>query len=158
MLRNKLYYRVKPLLPFNVRIAIRRSLARRQRTRQGHAWPVMPGSENPPKDWRGWPEGKKFALVLTHDVESEVGLRKCQKLMQLERELGFRSSFNFIPEGGYSLPSDLKEELQVSGFEIGVHDLHHDGKLFQSRQEFAKKAIRINRHLREWNAVGFRSG
>jgi peptidoglycan/xylan/chitin deacetylase (PgdA/CDA1 family) len=118
----------------------------------------MPGSDKPPKNWRGWPENKKFALVLTHDVESEVGLWKCQKLMELERALGFRSSFNFIPEGGYSLPSDLRQELQTNGFEIGVHDLHHDGKLFHSRQEFAKKAVRINHHLREWNAVGFRSG
>jgi GDP-mannose 6-dehydrogenase len=158
MLRNKLYYRIKPLIPFHVRMALRRSLARRQRARVHGAWPVMPGSEKPPANWRGWPEGKQFALVLTHDVESGTGLSKCPQLMELEAELGFRSSFNFIPEGDYRVPSDVRHGLQKNGFEIGVHDLHHDGKLFLDRTEFAKKATRINRHLREWDAVGFRSG
>jgi hypothetical protein len=52
-----------------------------------------------PTGWPGWPGGKKFALVLTHDVEGAAGLAKCRQLMELEQSLGFRSSFNFIPEG-----------------------------------------------------------
>ena len=71
----------------------------------------MPGSERPPEGWLGWPNSKKFAVVLTHDVEGATGLSKCRKLMQLEHELGFRSSFNFIPEGGYQVPRELREEL-----------------------------------------------
>jgi hypothetical protein len=39
-----------------------------------------------------------------------------------------------------------------------VNDLQHDGKFYRSRQSFAQKAIRINRYLKEWGAVGFRSG
>ena len=41
---------------------------------------------------------------------------------------------------------------------MGVHDLNHDGKLYQSRAGFAAKARRINHYLREWQATGFRSG
>jgi len=78
--------------------------------------------------------------------------------MRLEQELGFRSSFNFIPEGPYNLPEDLRSELQRNGFEIGVHDLHHDGKLYNSRAVFERNAVRINHYLKEWGAVGFRSG
>jgi glycosyltransferase involved in cell wall biosynthesis len=118
----------------------------------------MPGSERPPDNWSGWPEGKKFALVLTHDVEGSPGLRNCRKLMQREIDLGFRSSFNFIPEGEYSVPYDLREELAGNGFEVGIHDLRHDGRLFASRREFSRKAGRINNYLRDWNAAGFRSG
>ncbi len=121
-------------------------------------WPIMPGSEAPPDGWRGWPEGKKFALVLTHDVEAQVGLKKCRELMQVEQELGFRSSFNFIPEGGYTVPRELRDDLTAQGFEVGVHDLQHDGRLYQSRREFKQKAQRINHYLREWGAAGFRSG
>src|SRR5207248_3583108 len=44
------------------------------------------------------------------------------------------------------------------GFEVGIHDLRHDGRLFLSRREFSRKAARINRYLRDWNAAGFRSG
>ena len=67
----------------------------RTRERVTNVWPIMPGSERPPEGWPGWPDGKKFAVVLTHDVETMVGLRKCRQLMELERELGFQSSFKF---------------------------------------------------------------
>ena len=46
----------------------------------------------------------------------------------------------------------------MNGFEIGVHDLNHDGHLYRSRGLFSKKAKDINRYLQEWDAVGFRSG
>ena len=118
----------------------------------------MPGSEHPPENWPGWPEGKKFALILTHDVESKTGLNRCRSLMQLELDLGFRSSFNFIPEGSYRVPAELREELTTSGFEVGIHDLKHDGCLFFSRRNFKRRAVRINGYAREWGASGFRSG
>jgi len=117
----------------------------------------MPGSERPPENWPGWPEGKKFALILTHDVEEQIGLDKCRELMRLERKLGFRSSFNFIPEGDYTVPRKLRDELTQNGFEVGIHDLKHDGRLFASRREFSQRATRINRYLAEWQVVGFRS-
>jgi glycosyltransferase involved in cell wall biosynthesis len=78
--------------------------------------------------------------------------------MQLELDLGFRSSFNFIPEGNYRVPSELREELTASGFEVGIHDLKHDGHLFASHREFKRRAVRINDYAREWGASGFRSG
>jgi glycosyltransferase involved in cell wall biosynthesis len=118
----------------------------------------MPGSEIPPENWPGWPGGKKFAFVLTHDVESGAGLGKCQPLMQLEMELGFYSSFNFIPEGSYRVPAELREELTDGGFEVGIHDLKHDGHLFASHRGFKRRAERINGYARKWGASGFRSG
>jgi hypothetical protein len=96
MLRNTIYYRVKPFIPQAVRSAVRRRIAARTRERVTGVWPIMPGSERKPEGWPGWRDGKKFALVLTHDVETMVGLRKCRQLMELERELGFQSSFNFV--------------------------------------------------------------
>jgi predicted glycosyltransferase len=130
----------------------------RLRKRIGDIWPIMPGSERPPENWRGWPEGKKFAFVLTHDVESKEGLSKCRGLMKLEQNLGFRSSFNFIPEGSYRVPSELRNELTASGFEVGIHDLKHNGHLFASRRKFKRSAAKINGYAREWGASGFRSG
>ncbi len=158
MLRNKIYYRVKPFVPQTLRTAVRRRFAQRLRDRVQETWPIMPGSEQPPEDWRGWPEEKKFAFVLSHDVEGENGLNKCRQLMEIEMELGFRSSFNFIPEGDYRVPRELREELTRNGFEVGVHDLQHDGRLYQSRREFRQKAARINHYVHEWGASGFRSG
>ena len=51
---------------------------------------------------------------------------------------------------------ELRDELTSNGFEVGVHDLHHDGKLYRNRASFADKATRINRYLEEWEAAGFR--
>jgi hypothetical protein len=139
-------------------MAIRRWFAFRKRLLVRESWPILPGSEHPPEGWRGWPKGKQFSLILTHDVESNVGLEHCRSLMRLETQLGFRSSFNFVPEGGYPVPRELREELQANGFEVGVQDLKHDGKLFRDRESFRKGARQINRYLKEWGAVGFRAG
>jgi len=158
MYRNRIYYRIKPLVPAAIRLSIRRWISRRQFPGVQHIWPIAPGSERPPANWRGWPEGKKFALVLTHDVEGDDGLAKCRRLMDVEKSLGFRSSFNFIPEGKYRVSPELRAEISAAGFEIGVHDLKHDGRLYRNRDNFRKNAERINGYLKDWNASGFRSG
>jgi glycosyltransferase involved in cell wall biosynthesis len=78
--------------------------------------------------------------------------------MALEQQLGFRSSFNLIPEGEYRVTDKLRDAITSQGFELGVHDLHHDGKLFSNGDDFARKAQRINHYLKAWGAVGFRAG
>jgi len=158
VLFNRLYYRVKPLIPWSARMAIRRFWAVRKRARTGDIWPIYPGSEQPPPGWPGWPEGRQFAFVLTHDVEGPQGLARVQELAELEMSLGFRSAFNFIPEGTYRVPAELRAWLTSHGFEVGVHDLRHDGHLFRCRRDFVRHAARINAYLRDWGAVGFRSG
>ena len=158
MLRNRIYYGLKPFVPQAIRTAVRRKWALHLRDHVGDVWPIMPGSEHPPSNWQGWPDGKKFAFVLTHDVESSAGLANCSSLAQLEIELGFRSSFNFVPEGSYRVPAELREELTESGFEVGIHDLKHDGHLFASHRGFKRRAERINGYASKWGASGFRSG
>ena len=53
-----------------------------------------------------WPDGKRFSFVLTHDIETKEGQAFVRKVADLEEELGFRSSFNFVPER-YSVLSQL---------------------------------------------------
>jgi glycosyltransferase involved in cell wall biosynthesis len=158
MLRNRVYYSLKPLLPRSIRMAVRRWWTVRKRKHVSDIWPIMPGSERPPSGWKGWPNGRKFAFVLSHDVESQEGVDRVRDVMKLEMELGFRSSFNFIPQGSYTVPKELREELTANGFEVGVHDHRHDGYLFSSFRRFKEHAADINRYLNDWNAVGFRSG
>jgi glycosyltransferase involved in cell wall biosynthesis len=96
-------------------------------------------------------------LVLTHDVEGGKGLKRVENLMRLEQRLGFHSCFNFVPEGEYCVDDSLRLTLDAAGFEVGVHGLEHDGKLYSSKGKFAAKAARIGEYLRAWSAVGFRS-
>jgi hypothetical protein len=153
-----LYYFVKPAIPQNLRLALRRNIALRKRSRCADIWPINPATATRPKWWPGWPEGKQFAFVLTHDVEGRKGRDQSKRVAELEMEQGFRSSFNFIPEGEYDTPAWLRDFLVKNGFEVGVHDLHHDGTLYRSRGAFSRAAQRINQHLERWRAVGFRSG
>lgn len=95
-------------------------------------------------------------MVLTHDVDTAAGREKCLDLMRLEQSLGFRSSFNFVPER-YDVSAELHRRLCTNGFEVGVHGLNHDGKLFQSKKIFDERSGKINHYLREWKAVGFRA-
>jgi peptidoglycan/xylan/chitin deacetylase (PgdA/CDA1 family) len=76
--------------------------------------------------------------------------------MGLEKKLGFRSSFNFVPRR-YAVQPDLRNVLTKEGFEVGVHGLYHDGRYFDSREKFRKRAEVINDYLKEWGSVGFRS-
>lgn len=150
------YYYIKPFIPRPLQIILRRPIVKRKRALNTHNWPIDEKAKKPPDGWSGWPGGKRFALVLSHDVDSKKGLRNCLKLMEIEQSLGFRSSFNFVPERYEVLP-ELRHRLNQNGFEIGVHGLRHDGKLFMSRKLFEKRAVRINQYLREWNCSGFYS-
>lgn len=152
------YYHLKPFLPSGLRWAMRRSRIPGILMRHDGSWPIDETASGMPGDWNGWPDGKRFAFVLTHDVESAEGVSKVKDLAGLEMSHGFRSSYNFIPEGSYTDPVELRDWLGCHGFEIGVHDLCHDGHLYESRESFSRNAKSINRYLRDWQAVGFRSG
>ena len=154
-LRNA-YYLAKPLLPRSFQIAMRRKLSRYKRARVSHVWPILESAFNKPDGWLGWPQGKRFALILTHDVDTAKGQTRCIELMNMEKKLGFVSSFNFVPER-YKVDPLLREKLVLEGFEVGVHGLNHDGKLYQSREIFRQRAQKINAYIKEWGAVGFRS-
>jgi hypothetical protein len=139
-------------------MAMRRVIARRLRRQHIDTWPILKSAGEPISGWPGWPEGKKFAFVLTHDVEGTLGLERCRRLAEMDKALGFRSSFNFVPEGEYRFPDSLRLFLDQEGFEVGVHDLHHDGSLYRSARIFRAQSKKINDHLKSWGAVGFRSG
>lgn len=155
---RKLYYGIKPILPRSFRWFGRRLVARRILSRSRPIWPIDARAGQRPSDWPGWPDGREFGLVLTHDVEGQHGVDQVQALAEVEQDLGYRSSFNFIPEGEYSVPPALRSWLAERGFEVGVHDLHHEGHLFDSRESFARQARQINTYLDSWGAVGFRAG
>ena len=169
---KRLYYALKPVLPRRLTRKLRRFYGASKHASFPLGWPVedryvhfqwevirhlvrITGQSSLPFI-HFWPEGRRFAFVLTHDVETAAGQAHVRRVADLEASLGSRSSFNFVPER-YSLDRELLQELRERGFEIGVHGLKHDGKLFSSPDEFARRARRINCYLRELNAVGFRA-
>ncbi|MBV7338351.1 hypothetical protein KFU94_61020 [Chloroflexi bacterium TSY] len=153
---TKVYYQLKPLLPRSTQIWLRRRIAQQKRLDVTGLWPILESAGKAPSGWPGWPDGKQFAFVLTHDVETDVGHERSWPLARLERELNVRSSYNFVPER-YTVSPELRAHLVEHDFEVGVHGLIHDGRLYKSRQIFDERAKKINAYLAEWDAVGFRS-
>jgi len=150
------YYRIKPLMSRRLQILLRRMVAMHKRHAYRAVWPIDPGAGGAPTGFPGWPDGRRFSVVLTHDVDTARGVERCEQLMALEQELGFRSSFNFVAHD-YVLPPSLRHRLVEQGFEIGVHGLEHNRKLYESAETFAEHAEQINDYLKYWGAVGFRS-
>jgi hypothetical protein len=156
ILFTRFYYFVKPVIPRSVQLAMRRRIALWKKAHCKHFWPIDQTAGQAPEGWSGWPEKKKFAFGLMHDVDTQHGRSKCLDLAHLEMELGFRSSFNFVPER-YENSNGFLEDLREKGFEIAVHGLKHDGKLFKSKRIFDKRAKKINVYMRQWKSVGFSS-
>jgi len=155
-MRNlRLYYSLKTMLPRPFQIRLRQMAARRKRRHVADVWPILESAGQAPEGWKGWPEGKRFALVLTHDVETRRGLDRCRMLMDVEERKGFRSAFNFVPQR-YDLTHAMREEMAQRGFEIAIHGLRHDLSLFRSEKEFKRQAVQINDYLDQWGARGFR--
>jgi hypothetical protein len=151
-----LYYLLKPFIPRNVQINLRRKLIKKQRQKYEDIWPIDNSAKKKPAKWKGWPKNKKFAFVLTHDVDTKIGHNKCEQLISLEKSMDVHSSFNFVPER-YTVEPDLRKLLKKNNFEVGVHGLNHDGKLYQSEKIFLFRSEKINKYIADWNVEGFRS-
>jgi peptidoglycan/xylan/chitin deacetylase (PgdA/CDA1 family) len=166
------YYAVKPWLPRAAQLQLRRLYARRQARRDFPAWPVEPllvdhfhahqraalaasGRERLPIV-NFWPEGRRFAAVLTHDVEGPAGVANIPRVLEIEARHGMVSSWNFVAEW-YAIPDGTFDRIRDAGGEIGLHGIKHDGRLFTDRAVFDATLPLIHRYLREWDAVGFRS-
>ncbi len=105
-----------------------------------------------------WPEGAPSCAMMTHDVEGPAGRDFCGELMDLDESFGIKSAFQVVPEVRYEITDAFLDEFLRRGFELNVHDLNHDGKLFGDKQEFARRAQQINTYARKFRTRGFRSG
>ncbi len=165
------YYQVRGLLPRTTQIWLRRHYARIQARTLFPSWPVETGlhdffdlftsiladisGEQVPRI-AAWPHGRAWALVLTHDVETHAGLAALEPVLDLERRLGLRSSWNFAPRR-YKVDDDRVRTLTADGFEVGVHGLHHDGRDLESLARLHERLPAMREAAERWNAVGFRS-
>jgi peptidoglycan/xylan/chitin deacetylase (PgdA/CDA1 family) len=166
------YYRARPLLPRAVQMRMRRSFSRFQSNAQFPRWPVestlhdfydflfalVAGLADQPVPYIGvWPGEWTWALVLTHDVEGQMGYDKLPELLRVEVEAGYRSSWNFVPQNRYVVDDQLVETLHAQGFEVGVHGFKHDGRDLASLATMKRRLPGIRASAERWQASGFRS-
>jgi len=171
-LRN-LYYRLRPMTNRAMRKQIQKFHAGRWQDRSFPQWPVdttvediqermlllameASGADRVPFIWF-WPGRAAGCVVMTHDVETEAGMDYCGSLMDLDEAHGIRASFQLVPEERYRVLPALLDTIRKRGFEVGIQDLNHDGRLFDEREQFQRRALAINRYGREYGARGFRA-
>ena len=170
---KKIYYRLKPMMTRAMQVKAQRMNARsRLRNVLYPKWPhddslrlllnmtlvkLMETTGVSRIPFIGfWPRGCRWAACFTHDVEQSEGLAAMQLMAGIEEEYDIRSTWFIVPERYPVSTSDLSE-ITAKRHEIGIHGLNHDGRLFSSREEFVRRVPLINRYIREWGVVGFRS-
>jgi hypothetical protein len=174
LLLRRVYYFLRPYLLLPIRKRLQRVYLGRWEKIPFPHWPVdctvdrihrkrfalamrEHGVDTVPFIWF-WPDNYTSCAILTHDVEAKAGKMFCSSLMDLDESYGFNSSFQIIPEARYSVPSTYLQLITNRGFEVNVHDLTHDGRLYVDHGEFLRRAKRINEYARQFGAMGFRSG
>jgi len=103
-----------------------------------------------------WPDGYQAAFCFTHDVETQYGYECLPELVELERTYGVRSTINIVPER-YDWDIRFLSDLMKEGFEIGIHGLKHDMRLFESREIFEQRCEKLKKYSDQIGACGFRS-
>lgn len=173
-LMHKAYYLIRPLLPVAVRRHIQEIHLRGWEQSPFPQWPIDQTVENLveqilvlllesknidrlPFIWF-WPHGFLSCTSLTHDVETSAGRDFCEHLMDIDDSFGIKASFQLVPENRYKFPEGFLTRMRERGFEINIHDLNHDGRLFSDREEFLRRAHKINEYGKDYGALGFRSG
>ena len=169
-----LYYRLRPFLSVRVRRQLQRAHLNGWKNILFPRWPVdrtvecllerllilsmkARGIHRVPFVWF-WPHGATSCVIMTHDVEELAGRNFCSQLMDMDDSVGIKASFQIVPEERYPVPDAFLDDIRARGFEINVHDLNHDGGLFADREDFLRRAERINTYGRRYRALGFRAG
>jgi glycosyltransferase involved in cell wall biosynthesis len=167
------YYLFRPLLPVSIRKYIQRWHLRGWERLQFPHWPVdrtvdemfeqtmllslkAQAVDQIPFIWF-WPEGATSGAIMTHDVETALGVRSCPYLMDMEDAFGIKGSFQIIPEQRYEVTDEFLDSIRQRGFEIVVHDLNHDGHLFRDKEQFLQRVKKINSYKERFGASGFRA-
>jgi hypothetical protein len=170
----KTYYFVRALLPVSLRRFLQGAYFSDWRSRPFPTWPVDfavdtlheellrlsmhgAGAQRVPFIWF-WPDGARNCLIMTHDVETQAGRDFTRQLMDLDESYGIKASFQIIPEKRYQVSNEYIQGIRERGFELNIHDLNHDGRLYLRRDEFLRRAKKINEYGRRYDAGGFRAG
>ena len=166
------YYCVRPLMPVGVRKHLQRARLKGWDRISFPHWPVdrtvndlfellmvfslkSQNVERIPFIWF-WPDGAPSSAIMTHDVERAQGRDLCGTLMDIDDAYGIKASFQVVPEQRYEVPPAYLDSITRRGFEVAVHDLNHDGRLYKNREYFTERVAKINSYGRKWGAEGFR--
>ncbi|HLC57833.1 MAG TPA: polysaccharide deacetylase family protein [Candidatus Nanoarchaeia archaeon] len=176
LLNQEYVVKKKPLtagLPFHYhripfRIMINKMLVKLKKRRLKKVFPSWPRdasvdilvhikgviNKSEPRSWAG---NKKYAVMLSHDIDTYGGLKRINKLLEIEKEYVVRST-NFIVGNYYEIKKEILKEITKSGGEIGLHGDNHDALLpYLDENEINKRLEKCRGFINEYKIIGFRA-
>jgi hypothetical protein len=87
-----------------------------------------------------------------------LGAAHCDMLMDMDDSVGLKSAFQLVPEVRYDDFEQLIARCRARGFEANLHDLDHDGRLYEDLHLFRKRSQKINAYAKKYSLNGFRAG
>ena len=155
------------LLPFHyhhvpgaVRIAIGKVLTALE-SHEFPRWPVDPSGDA--LRWilgereGNWPGGKKFALLLSHDVDTQEGMDRASKFFEIEAAAGVPAVYSFVTST-YRIDGSLLRDILALGGEIAWHsDLHDNRIAFEPEEAIRRRIDSARGFIEEYGVTGMRS-
>ncbi len=107
-----------------------------------------------------WPDGKKYAVTLSHDIDTDYCFRVPDMLTQvreIDERAGIRAAWMVVAKvAGVGKP--VLDDLHAAGHEIGFHGTDHDHKLaFLPPAEMGLRIARVSELMERYDTMGFRS-
>ncbi len=106
-----------------------------------------------------WPEGKKYAFTVTHDIDSSWIYQNgnMDKFIKVEKQIGIRGAWYFVVNL-YKHDFKVIDILVNEGHEIALHAHKHDHKIaFLSEKRMNKRLSECQWFIDKYQIYGFRS-
>lgn len=104
-----------------------------------------------------WPDDKRLAIVLTHDVDTAAGQQFARRMADRVRDRGLKAAW-FVVGRSYEIDYGFWGELVSDGHEIGLHGVFHDNRLADlPAPEIALRLDSCRDLVERLSIVGFRS-
>ncbi len=105
----------------------------------------------------GWPDGKRFPLLVTHDVDTKEGMALAGNVLDEMVALGLKPCF-FLVGRGYNWDEGFIRAVYEAGGEIGLHgDLHDNRIAFLSADKAAERLDTCRELVQRHRIRGFRA-
>lgn len=104
-----------------------------------------------------WPNGKKFAVCLTHDLETGAAFSTIEKFRKIERKYGFVSTWNIVAKK-YDIDFAKLQQLEKEGCEVALHGYNHNGKTpYLSKEKMKQRLTEAISKFKGFKILSFRS-
>jgi hypothetical protein len=109
-----------------------------------------------------WPNGKRAAVVVTHDVDTDWLFRNpawLERFCDAEESAGLKGAWYCVPQWSGNRHSERgMQRLLERGCEVGCHGFNHDAKWPLCNAKESNRRLRLVKKFAEtWNMKGFRS-